>query len=410
MRNDFYIKRYLENTALSSEFSRQMRFIAGPRQSGKTTLAKKKLQASSTEQLYYNWDRKEVRNRYRKELDFISTDILDMPENVDIWVCFDEIHKMPKWKNILKDFFDTHEKKVNFVITGSARLDMFRKSGDSLAGRYFLFRLNPLILSELIGTKLDNVKPENDAHLSIRKFISMKKYNQNILENMLQYSSFPEPLLKNNSLFSKKWHENYFERIIKEDLRDISSIHQLEKVIDLIYILPSKIGSPLSINSLRKDLELNFSTVKNYINYLIMSYILFEIAPYSKKISRLVKKEKKVYFYNYAIVNDEAARFENFIALELKARIDLWNDICKDKYSLSFIKTRDGRETDFLILKNSQPHFLCEVKLSDTDIARHHYSHSQYLDGIPFVQIVKQPHILKVERNKFYVVSASRFF
>ena len=158
----------------------------------------------------------------------------------------------------------------------------------------------------------------------------------------------------------------------------------------------------------------NDSYIKRYLEDIALSSEfsrqLFEVAPYSQKISRLVKKEKKVYFYNYAIVNDEAARFENFIALELKARIDLWNDICEDKYSLSFIKTRDGRETDFLILKNSQPYFLCEVKLSDIDITRHHYSHSQYLGGIPFVQIVRQPHILKVERNKFYVVSASRFF
>ena len=152
-----YIKRYLYDIVFSPLFSRQMRFITGPRQSGKTTLAKIKLDKAGTEQFYYNWDRKEIRNRYRKEADFISVDTLNISEKKDVWVCFDEIHKMPKWKNILKDFFDTHEKKVKFIVTGSARLDMFRKSGDSLAGRYFPFKLNPLILSELTTAKINNI-------------------------------------------------------------------------------------------------------------------------------------------------------------------------------------------------------------------------------------------------------------
>ena len=410
MGSSSYIKRYLEDIAFSPVFSRQMRFIAGPRQTGKTTIAKKKLERSSNDGLYYNWDKKELRNRYRHETDFVSSDMLNLSKKNNIWVCFDEIHKMPKWKNILKDFFDTHEKKVNFIVTGSARLDMFRKSGDSLAGRYFFFKLNPLLLSEIKGRKIAAIKPEKEANETVSKFISTMEYYQKPLENMLKHSSFPEPLLRNNSLFSKKWHENYFEKIVKEDIRDISAIHQLEKVMDLLYLLPSKVGAPLSINSLKGDLELNFNTVRNYINYLNMAYILFEISPYNKKMHRLIKKEKKIYFYNYSIINNEAAKFENFVALELKARIDLWNDICSDKYGLSFVRTRDGKETDFLILKNSQPFFLCEAKLSDTDISSHHYLHSKHLGDIPFVQIVKESGVLKVKQDKYYIVSASRFF
>jgi predicted AAA+ superfamily ATPase len=403
------IKRYLEDMAFSEIFSRQMRFIIGPRQTGKTTLAKHKLTISKCEKFYYNWDRKEIRNRYRNEIDFVAKDFLENPILSKPWICFDEIHKMPKWKNILKNFFDTHEGKVNIIVTGSARLDMFRRAGDSLAGRYFLFKLNPLMFPEILSRKIDDILPESTANKFIEKSIAKKTYEQKILEDMLNFSSFPEPFLRGNSLFSKKWHETYLEKIVQEDLRDISSIHQLERVIDLLYLLPSKISSTLSINSLREDIELNFNTIKNYLNYLILTYVLFDVPPYQKKISRLVKKEKKIYFYDFTMIQDESAKFENFLALELKSNIDLWNDWTKDKYELTFVKTRDGRETDFLILKNSVPWLLCEAKLSETQIKSHHFLHSKHLGDIPFVQLVKKSDVLKVEQKNFFVVSASRF-
>ena len=230
------------------------------------------------------------------------------------------------------------------------------------------------------------------------------------MEKILKFSGFPEPLLKDNTIFFKKWQDSYLERIVKEDLRDLSSIRQLEKIMDLLFILPSKVGSPLSINSIREDLEVNFNTVKNYINYLIITYILFEIPPYQKRINRLIKKEKKIYFYDLTSINSEAERFENFIALELKTRIDLWNDILEDEYNIYFLRTRDGKETDFLITKNKIPFILFEAKLTSTKIEKHHYLHSKHLGNIPFVQLVKNSDSLAVEKGKFFVVSASRFF
>ena len=404
------ISRFLEQIAFADTFGRQMRFIAGPRQAGKTTIARHKLGISHSPEFYYNWDKKIVRDRYRKEPDFLGADILKIPAAKKAWVCFDEIHKIPKWKNILKDFFDSYEEKCRFIVTGSARLDLFRKSGDSLAGRYFLFRLNPLMLSEISGKRFKSVLPEKSAEKYIEKALSHGKFEQEALDNILNLSAFPEPFTKTNALFANKWHSDYLERIIKEDLRDISAIHQLEKVMDLAYLLPKRIGAPLSINSLRKDLELNFNTVKNYIRYLMLTYALFEVPPYDKKIKRLVKKERKVYFFDIALVEDEANRFENYVACELKARIDLWNDATTDKYSLSFVKTRDGKETDFLILKNKVPFLLCEAKLSEGKIANHHHLHSDVLGKIPYIQILKKNNILLKAKKNFYVASASRFF
>ena len=403
------INRYVEEIAFSDIFKRQMRFIVGPRQCGKTTIAKKKLDSLNCGKFYYNWDKKEVRDRYRKEESFLETDLLQNNKLAKYWVCLDEIHKMPKWKNILKDFFDTYEEKINFIVIGSAKLDLIRRAGDSLAGRYFLFRLNPLILSELSGRKAKDILPEHTAQNYLEKLLSNNKYEQNIMLDLLRFSGFPEPLLSANSLFAKKWHSNYLERIVKEDLRDISHIHQLEKVMDLLFLLPDKIAAPLSINSLRNDLELNFNTVKNYINYLELGYVIFSIAPYQKTKSRLVKKEKKAYFYDWAMVEDEAKRFENYIAVELKARIDLWNDMLEDNYELMYVRTKDGTETDFLITKNRKPYFLCEVKLSNDTIARHHFKHVRMLGDVPFIQIVKESNILRVKTENFYIASASRF-
>ncbi len=402
--------RHVADSIFSETFGRQMRFIAGPRQCGKTTLAKQILAQAENSNFYYNWDRKEIRDRYRSEHSFLSTDILGSRLGVKQWVCLDEIHKYPNWKNILKDFFDTHENRINFIVTGSARLDLLRKSGDSLAGRYFLFKLNPFILTELLEKPVENILPGGNSFEYIEKMIANKAFEQDALDIILRFSGFPEPLLHQNTLFAKKWHDSYIERIVKEDIRDISQIRHIEKVMDLIFLLPDKIASPLSINSLRKDLELNFNTVKNYINYLVLGYVIFALSPFHKKNTRLIKKEKKIYFYDWTVIKDKAKRFENFVAMELKARVDTWNDMLEDDYDLMYVRTKEGKESDFLILKNQKPFCLFEVKLSSSGISKHHYLHSRLLGDIPFVQLVKASEILKVENKNFFIVSASRFF
>lgn len=403
------IKRFLEEVVFLPQFGRQMRFIAGPRQCGKTTIAVNKLKEEGTESFYYNWDRQQVRKRYRTEADMLETDLAGRSKKGKIWVCFDEIHKMPKWKNILKDVFDTHEDKVNFIITGSARLDVMRKAGDSLLGRYFMFRLNPLMMAEVLGRKIQHIMPENKPADYVDKLLSNTKAETGTMDDFLSLSAFPEPLLSGNRVAAAKWHDNYFEKVTKEELRDVSAIRNLEWVINLLYMLPSRIGSPLSLESLRQDLEVNYATVKNYMNYLALTYAVFQLQPFYENIKKSIKKEKKAYFHNYFLVDNEAARFENFIALELKARIDLWNDATADKYGLFYLRTRDKKETDFLITKNKKPYVMFEAKLSDTAIEAHHRANSAALGNIPFVQLVKQKGVLRADGKNFYCVSAGRF-
>ncbi len=403
--------RFLEKIAFSDIFSRQMRFIAGPRQSGKTTLAKTKLKQMDCAKYYYNWDTSELRDRQRKELDFLRPDMSALDSRKGkTWVCFDEIHKYPKWKNILKSYFDTYEDKVNFIVTGSAMLDLMRKSGDSLAGRYFIFRLNPLMLAEVAGAHGEEILiPGENSVGYIESVLQGSREEKDSFAHLLRYGAFPEPLLNENDIFAKKWHRDYVERIVKEDLRDLSTISHLEKVMELTLMLPDKVGAPLSINSLREDLEMNFSSVKNYINYLQLSYILFLIPPYSRKNSRLVRKEKKLYFYDWALIENEGKRFENFVALELKSRIELWNESSKDSFDLFFVRGREGYETDFLLTRNNTPYILIEAKLSENNIEPHHYRHSSMFDGIPFIQLVRQNGVLERKSKGCYVLSASRF-
>jgi predicted AAA+ superfamily ATPase len=385
-----------------------MRFIAGPRQCGKTTLARGILDAHQCGSYYYNWDLRQTRERYRQDANFVDADRLSNGNPALIWACFDEIHKYPKWKNILKGFFDSHEATVRLLVTGSAKLDLFRNAGDSLAGRYFLYRLNPFILPEICNRSMDYILPASSAIETVEKMMASSGHRSQ-LDALLMYSAFPEPLLNGTARFAKKWHAAYLDRLVNEDIRDISHIRSLEKISDLLVLLPERVGSPLSIQSLARDLELHFGTVKNCLRYLNLGYVLFELGPYVYKKGRFVKKEKKVYFYDWAPVLDSAKRFENFVAFELKARIDLWNEIMPDTYGLCFVRTRDGKETDFLITQNDAPYLLLEAKLSDTDIPTHHLHHARLLGGIPVVQVIYKSGILRKQANMHFCVSADRF-
>lgn len=404
------IKRYLEQAAFLPEYGRQMRFIAGPRQSGKTTIARNKLEKEGTPGLYYNWDSRLLRKRYREETDILATDILSAKHGKKAWLCFDEIHKMPKWKNMLKDFFDTHENEAYFIVTGSARLDVMRRAGDSLAGRYFMFRLNPLLAAEAAGRDYRHVMPEMSAEKTIEKLFSNDREEETVIDGFMNKSCFPEPFLAADGASAAKWHENYFELLAKEELRDISAIRDLETVSTLLHLLPARVGVPLSLESLRQDLEINHATVKNYMNYLNLTYAVFTLQPFFHNVKKAVKKEKKAYFYDYYFIDNEGYRFENLVALELKSRVDLWNDSGADRFELFYVRTRDKKETDFLITKNKKPYFLCEAKLSDENIENHHKINAESFGKIPFVQIIRKKGVLKSGGKGFYVVSAGRFF
>lgn len=382
-------ERFIETLITDELWGRQMRFIAGPRQCGKTTLAKSILQKKKSSDLYYNWDQKSIRERYRKNPDFFLKDMGELNSKMP-WLCFDEIHKVYKWKNILKGFFDAHEDKLRTIVTGSARLDLFRRSGDSLAGRYFLFHLLPFTLSELDQDYSLFDRPEKNANDFIERRLFHRKPNKTSKHNqklLLDFSGFPEPLIKQNSSFHKTWQRTYKERTVYEDIRDLSQINNLEAVAELVEILPSRVASVLSINSLAEDIEVNHATAKNYLKFLELSYMVFCIKPFKKNISRSIKSSPKLFFYDWTRVSDPAALFENYIACQLKALTHYWTDQGFCEAELFFIRTRDDKETDFLICLDRKPWLLVEAKLNSDGISKHHYNHTKSLGGIPILQL-----------------------
>lgn len=402
------IERFIENIFTSDDFGNQMRFLAGPRRSGKTFITRHFLGKKECENLYYNWDIKKIRHRFIEDRDFFLEDLVKNKK--DTWICFDEIHKIRKWKNFLKEHFDKNENKLRTIVTGSAKLDLFRRAGDSLAGRYFLFHLYPVILSELV--KKETIV--NDLNLAQDEFINKRinqSFNRGKFDLLFEFSGFPEPLLSGRKVFHNKWKNDYIERLVYDDLRELSQIKDLDKISELVMILPSKVGSLLSVNSLVGDLEISFETIKNYLKYLELIYILFPISPYTRKISRTIKKENKIYFFDWTKIQDLGARFENYVSCELKTLVTLWTDAGYGNADLFFVRTKDGKESDFLITKDNKPWMLFETKLAAKDIENHHFITAQHLGGIPIIQLVHEKDVIKKTREKNgIIISADRFF
>lgn len=405
------IDRYLEKICSDPRIGRQMILVAGPRQVGKTTLARHILSKNDSQPLYYNWDLREIREAYRSDPTFFESSMRDvMSKGRFPWVCFDEIHKMPKWKNILKGIYDRFEEECRFIITGSARLEWLRRAGDSLAGRYFLFHLNPLLLSEAAGRAHLEPGPEESAREFIERKLDASRPEQALVEQLLMYSGFPEPFLKADEAFYRRWQREMVDALTREDIRDLTRILAVEHVATIMQMMPERVGSPLSLNALREDIETSYTAVKNAVRAMVLVYAIFLLSPFSHKIARAVKKEKKGYFYDWGRCHDLAKRFENYVAVELKIMVDLWHDKGIGDFDLMYVRTKDGKETDFLIVRNRKPWCLFEAKLQDEEVARHHLDQARALGDLSFVQLVREKNIYKKSPPSIVRVSAGRFF
>lgn len=402
------IDRSLFSIAFDKTWGRQMRFISGPRQSGKTTLAKLKLKKENAQQLYYLWDLRSVRERYRqKELFFTQ----DMPpaQGQKHWVCFDEIHKAARWKNIVKGIFDATQEHYQFIVTGSAKLDISRRAGDSLSGRYFTFHLFPLTLKEVTGNPVVSAQEPNDALNFILARLNSSEAAGKAIDDLLNYSGFPEPFLSRLETFRNKWSQDYLDRVITEDIGMLTRIADRDKIYDLYRLLPEMSGSPISGNSLAGHLEISPVTVKNYLKRLEDFFLVFHVAPFSRNIKRSLLKASKCYLYDWTRVEDPAGRLENFVAVELNTRIHLWNDLTGAEFTLFYIRDKDKKETDFLITKKKQPWLMVEVKYSDSSVDNHHLTHARALGNVPVVQLCFEKGIAAQEAKNVFRMSVGRF-
>lgn len=401
------LKRHLLQWALSEKYLHErMAFISGPRQIGKTTAVKKFLSSLGLEKLYYNWDSQTVKKRFAGNQFFFTEDLpAELPK---VWLVLDEIHKYPKWKNILKGYYDEWKDRIQFIVTGSARLDFFRKSGDSLVGRYFLYKMLPLGIREILNNP---PKPESDwspeQELSHVPVPEANTYNA--IQSLLELNGFPEPFIVGTRNFLNRWRDNHISLILNEDLRDLTKITHIKKLETLLYLLPEKIGSPLSLNALRQALETAHGSIVSWLESLKKVYLVFSIQPWYSRLARAVRKEEKYYFWDWGMPEEKGPRFENFIAVQLERAVSAWNEWGKGNYKLHFIRTKDGREVDFAVADRQRIFLLVETKTGDDTISPHLPYIQEKTQAPLAIQVINKKQICTRKTKNLWIMGIDRF-
>lgn len=328
------IARYLEGPINDVLSARKMAFVGGPRQVGKTNTALHFLGSNADEShpAYFNWDDPRAAARLRR---------IELPAREPLLV-LDEVHKYARWRNLVKGIYDTEKSRRRILVTGSARLDYYRKGGDSLANRYRYFRLHPLSIRELGSASRDAG-----------------------LDALLKFGGFPEPLLRQDEVAHRIWQRDRISRVVREDLRDLEHVREVSLVEQLVDLLPPRVGSPLSVNNIAGDLEVDRKTVERWLQILENMYVCFRISPYGAPKVRAVKKERKLYLWDWSAVEDPGPRFENLVAAQLLKYCHFIEDTEGHPMELRYLRDTDRREVDFVVLQKRRPLFAVECKVSD---------------------------------------------
>lgn len=341
-----YIKKDLEKKIV---------FVTGPRQVGKTTLAKK-LTASNE---YFNYDRASDRVILKKEA---------WDRNKQL-IIFDELHKMSQWKRWLKGIYDTEGVHPQLLVTGSAKLNTYKKVGDSMAGRYFQYRLHPLDLKEVQG-----IYSSEEA-----------------FQRLWDCGGFPEPFLNGTSNYYYRWKKSHVDIILRQDLIDITAVRDIQAIENLVELLKNNVGSTVSYANLAQILEKDAKTIKRWLQLLENLYVIFKVTPYSNKIARSLLKEPKYYFYDSGqITNNNGAKLENIVANALLKELHFVEDTIGATVNLHFLRTKDGKEIDFLIVINNTPTHMLEIKYSDLTPNKHFQYFTNYFPSAKKIQLVRE--------------------
>lgn len=333
---EFHLKSY-----------RQMAFLSGPRQSGKTTIAKAHAQA------YLNWDDDRVRLAILAGQQKVAAQCaLDVVRTQPLVVAFDEIHKYKRWKQFLKGFFDDYEDRVRVLATGSARMDVYRRGGDSMMGRYFPYRVHPLTVAELLDVSLPGES----------LWRTPKPLGDDDWQALWTYGGFPEPFLKRNRPFSRRWNALRREQLLSEDIRDLSQVVQMDQMSALMEILSNRSGEQIVYSSLGSEVRIDEKTVKSWIGILKHLFYGFEVRPYFKNIENSIRKTPKWYLRDWALVPDEGKRFETLMACHLLKAVECWTDLGLGDFELCYLRDKQKREVDFVVTRDQKPWLLIEAK------------------------------------------------
>lgn len=350
---------------------RQMIFLMGPRQAGKTTLSLESVQEWPSH-FYLSWDTPTDKLLFIEGPKAVAKQagLEEILKQMPVLI-FDEIHKFGKWKNFLKGFFDLYEKKAKIIVTGSARLNIYKKGGDSLMGRYLYYRIHPLSVAEIVSPTLI------EEEIRLPSPISQEDW-----EALLEHGGFPEPFIQRSKPFSRRLKTLRKDQLFREDIRDGTRIQELGQIELLAELLRLQAAESMDYQSLANKVRVSADTVRRWLEVLKSFYYCFSIQPWSKNISRSLIKEPKLYLWDWSLVDDEGHRNENIVASHLLKAVHFWTDRGMGEYGLYYLRTKDKIETDFLVTKNKKPWFLVEVKTKAKGISPALY-HFQKETGAP---------------------------
>lgn len=332
---------------------KQMLFLVGPRQVGKTTISKN-CQALTDNHVYLNWDFDDdqilILEGPQKIIERFNLDIAGKTKKI---LAFDKIHKYPKWRNYIKGLYDKYGDTIHILVSGSANFEIFRVTGDSLMGRYLPYHIHPFSVRELI-----------DSNIPTTEISAPKTIDNFLFKDLILFGGFPDPLLKQNTKFYNRWTKLRNEQLFQTDIRDITRIHNIAQLKLMSRILQEQIGQLLNYSQLAKKVKVTIDTIQSWISTLSAFYYCFLIYPWTTSIGRSLVKHPKIYLWDWSEVENIGTKHENLVACHLRKAIDFWQDSGLGKYELFFIRDKDQCEVDFLVTKNSQPWFLVEVKSS----------------------------------------------
>lgn len=352
----------VQKELILKDLEKKMVLLVGPRQAGKTWLAKD-IARGFKNSLYLNYDQISDREIIHAQSWLPTVDLLVL----------DELHKMSDWKNYLKGLYDTKPESMKILVTGSARLDVYGQIGDSLAGRYFRHRLLPFSLAEL------------------------KQLNESLsIDKLIERGGFPEPYLAQDEIEANRWRLQYINSMLSTDVFEIDKIHNIKAMQLIFNLLRTRVGTTISYQSLAEDVEVSAMTIKKYIEILEALFIIFRVTPYSNNIARSLLKEPKIYFFDTGLVQgDNGAKFENCVAVSLLKDLCAKTDYLAQENKLQYIRTKDGFEVDFALVTNDQITTIIEVKLSDKKLNKPLlYFHDKYkYSAIQLVKFLRTEHI-----------------
>ena len=343
-------------TIIDDHFSRcgQMAFLSGPRQVGKTTVGE------GVASHYLSWDDDDVRRTMlsgqKAVLDKYALAALSQEDKV---VVFDEIHKYRRWKQFLKGFYDAYAKGLKVIVTGSAKMDIYKKGGDSMMGRYFPYRMHPLSVAELLDVSLP---PDSLVR-------SPSKLDDGDWDALLRFGGFPDPFIRRDLRFSRRWNALRFEQLTQVDIRDLTQIVELDQLAMLAEILGHRSGEQLVYRNLAVEVGVDEKTIKKWVKALKCLYFGFEIRPWFKNIENSIRKTPKWFLRDWSQVDDDGKRAETLVACHLLKAVEGWTDLGYGEFALNYLRNKQKKEVDFLVVRDRRPWFLVEVKKSDTSLS-----------------------------------------